>query len=443
MSTNTSSLILRSLGFDDRRFSVNVAWNILGNVAGKLLGPLFQLLIARLLLPTDYGAFAIAMAWLAAFEVWKDWGLTHAAIVRRGEKPDTSLQFTIQIVTASAFFAVSLAVAPFGASYFAMPSLRLVLPLVAGVSLVNALGDPVLTRCLIEQNYKRLALRQLVAPAVTGATGLYCAYHGYGVYSLAFGLLAGQGAGALALMASYPEVPRLALDLERLRDLMTIGKHIVLQRFFGFLVGHADSFIVAQAFGSVSVGLYRMGSLMAFIVPTSSVSQVEQVVFTDVSSNHAADHVRKRYHAFTITAGSILLAYAVAVVWLGPALIPLVLGPEWVDVVPYVQIFAVTAVTGHLTPLNTDLAKVLGFAGAYTRFTAVRSIATVIVLIAAARYSPLHVVAAWAVVGLAAAFVNDIIFYAKQDIVRPTPEKVVLVAAAWALSAWVILGAFS
>ena len=62
-------------------------------MGGKFLGPVFQVLIARLLLPADFGVFAIALAWIAAFEIIKDWGLTHAILVRRGGKAELSLQF--------------------------------------------------------------------------------------------------------------------------------------------------------------------------------------------------------------------------------------------------------------------------------------------------------------------------------------------------------------
>src|SRR5690606_15675703 len=123
-------------------FARNVGWNIAGNLGGKLLNPLFQIFIARLILPADYGAFAIAVAWLAFFEIGKDWGLTQAIVVRRGGAPEIALQFTIQFITALAFYALTLIVAPLAASLFSLPSLGIALPLVGLAAFIIAVADP-------------------------------------------------------------------------------------------------------------------------------------------------------------------------------------------------------------------------------------------------------------------------------------------------------------
>ena len=424
------------------RFSRNVGWNILGNVGGKLLGPAFQLLIARLLLPADYGIFAIAFAWLAVFEIGKDWGLTQSIVVRRGGKPETALQFTVQLATAFVFYGATLAVTPLAASRFGLPELNGVLPLVSLAAFMSAAADPIVTDCLLKQRYRHLALRQVVTALATGVVGLIFAYRGYGVYALAAGLLAGHAAGTLSLAVVGRASLGLMVDLRLMKDLLEVGKHIVLQRLFGFLVNQADSLIVGRALGPQAVGFYRMGNLLSFTAPTASVLQAEQVVFTELSANPDAAHLRRRYNLFTNVAGPLLLLYSIAAYMLAPALVAAVLGPQWQGAVPLMQIFAVAVITGFLTPLNIDLAKILGFPGTYTRYAAVRSTGTVVAILLASQYSTIHVVVTWVVAGLVSNLINDAIFYVKQDAVRLTYSKVAIIAATWAWAAFVIVKAF-
>jgi O-antigen/teichoic acid export membrane protein len=420
------------------RFASNVGWNIAGNVAGKLLSPLFQILIARLLIPEDFGAYAIAVAWLAIFDIAKDWGMTQAIVVRRGGVPEISLQFTAQLLTAAVFYAITLALAPLAAGLFALPVLQSVLPLAGIVAFVNAVSDPMTTACLTMQHYRRLALRQTVTPLVTGGIGLLLAHGGFGVHALVIGLLLGHVAGAVALAAGAASGLKLNPDWKLARALMPLGKHIVAQRLFGYLVTHADSFIVGRALGPQALGLYRVGNLLAFLVPAAAVPQAQQVVFTELSARSDAARMRAHYNQFTNIAGILLLAYSVCVFLLAPALVPAVLGEQWRASIPVIQVFATVVVMGFITPINFDLAKILGFFGSYTYIAAGRAAVTVAALLWAAQYSMMHVVTTWVIVGFVSTLVNEIVFYRSQDVVPVTAGKVLLTGASWAWAAYVV-----
>jgi O-antigen/teichoic acid export membrane protein len=420
-------------------FLRNVRWNLVGHLGGKLLNPLFQILIARLLLPEDYGAYAIAVAWLAFFEIGKDWGLSQAIVVRRGGTPEIALQFTMQFITALAFYAITLALSPLAARLFSLPSLHVALPLVGLAAFISAVADPLVTSCLMEQRYRTLAIRQTVIPLVTGATGLLLAHQGHGMLALVVGLLVGQAAGAMALLAGGRAGLAVNFDLRLAARLMPVGKHIVLQRLFGYLVTHADSFIVGKALGPEALGLYRIGNLLAFMVPAATAPQVQQVVFTELCSHPEPERLRAHYNRFANAAGSALLAYAVLVYAAAPSLVPAFLGEQWHAVVPVVQVFAAVVAIGFVTPLNADIAKILGFISSYSYFAAARAAVTVAALAWAAQFSITHVVVTWVTVGLASSLVNDLLFYSKQDIVRVTPARLALTAAGWTWAAFVVV----
>lgn len=419
-------------------FAQNVSWNILGSMGGKFLGPVFQVLIARLLLPADFGVFAIGLAWIAAFEIIKDWGLTHAILVRRGGKAEIVLQFTVQILTALCFYLITLALTPVAADLFGLVDLTVVLPLIGLTVFISAVADPIITDYLMAQRYRQLALRQMTMPIASGVVGLLLAHFGYGVYSLVFGLLVGHLVGVLSLVVGGHAGFGFSLDFGLVRNLMPIGKHIVLQRLFGFLVGQADSFIVGRALGAQALGLYRMGNILAFLFPAASVAQTQQVVFTEQSAKHEVEQLRARYNQFTVIAGVTLLLYSMAAYLSAPMLVPLMLGEQWRDAVPLMQVFTAVVVSGFLTPLNVDLAKVLGFVHIYTHFALWRSVATVIGLLWASQFSTIHIVITWVVVGFISNLVNDVIFYRMQTVVHLTGAKILLMGTSWVWAAIVI-----
>ena len=284
-----------------------------------------------------------------------------------------------------------------------------------------------------------LAIRQTVIPLATGAVGLLLAHWGYGMYALIVGLLVGHVAGALTLLAGERAEFRFNVDVKLTAALMPVAKHIVLQRLFGYLVTHADSFIVGRFLGPLELGLYRIGNLLAFLVPAATAPQAQQVVFTELSARRDTERMRSHYARFVNTAGTLLLGYAVLVYATAPMLVPAILGEQWRACVPILQIFAAVVSIGFIAPLNVDIAKILGFVGSYTYFAAGRAVVTVTALIWAAQFSTMHVVITWVVVGLASSFVNDVVFYYKQDIIRVTAAKLALTLAGWSWAAYVIV----
>ena len=404
-----------------------------------MLGPLLQLLIARLLVPEDFGAFAVSIAWLSLYDMCKDFGLGQAIVVQRGGSEHVSLQFTTQLITATIFCVLSVLMAPLASRYFAMPALATLLPIVAAVPFLAAVADPLVTQCLLTQRYSHLALRQVAGPLANGMIGLALAFLGYGVYSLAGGLVAGHVVATAFLLPGTTALPRLYLEWSKFKDLLSVGIHVLMQRTFGFLVGQSDSLIVGRFLGPHAVGFYRMANMLAFLLPSATVLQLQQVVFTEVSATQNANQIRRHYSLHTNIVGPALLAYGILTYLLAPVMIPFLLGAQWQAAVPIMQIFGAVVITGFLTPLNMEIAKVLGFAHTYSYYAAVRSLLTVAAVLVSAQYSVVHVAVTWVVIGLLASLANDVIFYAKQKIVPLTRFKIAIVAASWAWGVFVIL----
>lgn len=417
----------------------NISWNVAGNLAGRTLGPLLQIMVARILLPSDFGVFAIVLAVIALLEVVRDLGFTPAVIVDHAEADFLPLQFTAQLLLACVLFALVVLFTPLAVDLFSQPELATILPLVGCVLFLMAVSDPVITSLLKSQNYRALSLRQVLMPLVTGVTGLVLAYTGYGVYALVFGLLAGHLANAIFLGWLYHEQFRLAWKRDVLVRLFSFGRHIIMQRLSGFFVSQADSFFVSMNFGASSLGVYRLGNQLALLLPSLVFPQVQQVLFTEFSSYRDKSSIAELYYRYIRWSGGLLLAYGILTYLLAPYLVEWILGSHWQAIVPIIQIVAVGAATGYLAALNIEAARSLGIVRQYTVFAILRSLATITAVIVASTYSLQAVVITWVGAGLVANAVNEIVFHSYQDVVRIRPEKLVVYAGAW-LWAWYVIG---
>ncbi|MGN7614077.1 oligosaccharide flippase family protein, partial [Magnetococcales bacterium HHB-1] len=258
----------------------NILWNIAGGILGKALGPLLQILVARFLFPDDFGLFALALAVMSFLEMIKELGLTQSIIVCRERFDYISFQWSLQLILAVVLYPLLFFSAPFLAALFKQTPLETMLPLMGLVLFINALGDAITTHLLKAQQYKILAMRRVLMPITTGLVGLLLAYLGAGVYALVFGWLAGFLINTLFLYYHVEQKIHFYWDLTRLITLLKLGKHIVFQRIFGFLVNYADSFFVAKL-GAANLGLYRTGHQLTLLLPNIFTTQIKEVIFTD------------------------------------------------------------------------------------------------------------------------------------------------------------------
>ena len=227
-------------------FSRRIGWNICGTAAGRLFGPIAQIIIARYLDPTQFGLFALGMAWIAFFDVIKDLGLNHAIIVDQRTEDFVPLQFAVELSFAIVLFVFSLIGAPYLAVWLDQPGLSVMLPLLSTLMFIFAVSDPLVTQYSKAQEYRVLAVRQTVIPVVMGAVGIGLIWLDFGVYALVWGVIAGHLVGCAWLVITDHRVPRPHWDRETFFRLFRIGRHVFLQRVAGYLTTNADSFVIRE-----------------------------------------------------------------------------------------------------------------------------------------------------------------------------------------------------
>jgi len=410
----------------------NMGWNVLGNLASRAIRPVFSILVARLLMPKEYGIFGIAMAMMALLNLCKDLGLTQAIIVNAENENSRSLQFTVQLFWGTILYLIVFAASRFLGNFFNMPELPSVLKLLGLGLFVAAFEDPLLTFYMKKMNYRLLFFRQLIPSVVFGVTALTLAYMGAGVYALVFGTLVSGITTAAFLIVSSRWKPKIYFVTKEFFRLFRLGKHIMFQRFCGFLVLQADSLIIGKNLGAADVGFYRMGTNLTQLVPNSIMPQIQQVVFTDLSRRKGdLRYLAKRYYQFVYILGLAALLFSIFLFLFTPLLVPLVLGAKWKCAVFVVQIMATQLPFIPLVLLNSDISKIYGFNHIYSYFSALRAIVTVIGVGIASLISLKITVYAWALIGALSPCANAFLFFKYQNMIHLTKWVFIVFCLCW------------
>lgn len=393
----------------------DIGWNVSGGLISKAIGPVFTILIARLLTPEDYGVFGITIATIALIELFKDVGLREAVIADHGKEDFISLQFTVQFWFA--FFAYSIILIGSGwvSVFYNMPDLKQILPLVGLTIFFSVIEDPLVTNYLKESNYKLLFYRRIIPSVTFGVIALGFAFLGYGVFALVFGHLASRFLTMLFFLLKSDWRPKFLFKKKVFFHLFKTGKHLLFQRSFGYLALQADSLVVGKILGGFSLGLYRMSRRLTLLIPTNIMPQIEQVVFTDMAKNkNNSDYVRKRYYDFILISGSLLIILSLIIFWTAPLIIPLVLGEKWIQTIPMVRLFSLAFPFSALVILNQRISIIYNFSHVYTYFNIARGTITIAALYWASTIGINFAVFVWVIVAILFTIVNSTVFFLYQ-----------------------------
>ena len=305
------------------------------------------MVLARLLGPDDFGLVGMVTAFTGVLSLFRDFGLSSAAIQRHHvTHEEASTLFWINVLVGVVLGVCALALAPAVAVFYREPRLVKVTAALAAGFVFNAAGvqhGVILQR---EMRFTTLAIINTVSLVIGSAIGIAGALAGFGYWSLVamtislpLALTIGQWI-ATGWIPGRPHRSAEILPMARFGGLMTLNGLVCYVAF------NADKMLLGRVWGVAAVGVYgRAYSLIS--IPTDNLNVAAgEVAFSALSRLQHEPHRLKNYFlkgyslvlAMTLPITITCALFAEDVVWV-------VLGPRWTEAAPIFRLLAPTILT--------------------------------------------------------------------------------------------------
>jgi lipopolysaccharide exporter len=324
------------------------------------IGFVSTLVLARLLVPADFGLVAMAMAVFAFVEVAGSFGFDLALIRdRQTHRTQYDSAWTLQVGYAIAAGAALAALAIPTASFFAEPRLQAVMLVLAAVAVAQGFENIGIVDFRKDFQYGRdfqlMLLKKLTSFVVTMALAyLYRSY-----WALLGGMVTSRVAGVVLSYAMHPFRPRF--DTSQVAGLMRFSRWIVLTRVIAYFGNRGPDFVLGRILDASALGLFRVSLEVATLPTTELLFPVMRAVFPGYA---AVAHDRKALaRAFLLVQGFIVmltLPAGVAILLLADPIVHLLLGPKWLDAIPLIQILGLFGAVSVFQATNVSVFHVLG-----------------------------------------------------------------------------------
>lgn len=293
---------------------------------------LTKVILVRLLLPTDFGVFALASGLVGFVATFGNFGLDYA-LVQKGDaadRTDYDVAMSIRLLLAAALFGATVVVAIPWAGLFGAPSVTLVAQVLALMYLAMPWAFVPSTRLTSRLDYRSLVIPNVLVQVGGAAVSIGMAIAGLGVWALAGGAIATQVVWALSVTYIERWSFRFRLDRRIARSLLHYARHLVLVSVLAFLVTNVDNFTVGYFLGSTILGYYAVAYSIS-LVSTLLSGSAASALFPSLSRIQSdKPRLQRGYLESLEYASATLVPSAVGLALIAPEVVLVILGSEWV-----------------------------------------------------------------------------------------------------------------
>lgn len=338
------------------------AWSGLQTAATQILQFVLGIVLARLLLPEDYGVVGILAVFSFVAAIFLDSGFASALIQKKDRTDiDYSTVFYFNLLIAGFFYVVMWVAAPYFAEFYHIPILKGITRLAMLSVLIGSFNIVQTTKLKIDLNFRVLAVSSIVSLVISGAVGILLAKRGFGAWGLAWQGVIATSVTTVILWCWSRWRPQLAFSIESFKRLFGFGSRLLCSNVMSAIYQQVYPLVIGRCFSPAHVGYFNRANGYANLPSNTMVTMVLGVSFP-VLSRYQDDNVQllSAYKQMLRMPMFVLVPVLVGLAVLAEPLIEVMIGTKWLPCAPYLQVLCVGAVFTPLSLMNINLLNVKG-----------------------------------------------------------------------------------
>jgi O-antigen/teichoic acid export membrane protein len=302
--------------------------------------------LARLLVPNDFGLIAMISVFTGFAAIFVDFGLS-SALVQRTDVEDRHLSsaFWLNLSVGAALMLVVMGIAPGVAAFYGEPQLLPLTVALAPTFLIGSLAGVQTAILQREMRFKKLSVINNVAFVGGSALGIGMALAGFGVWSFIGLTLVSSMISAVLLWVLSPWRPGARPDRVTINELWGFSSRLTGFNAVNYWARNADNLLIGRFIGVTQLAFYnRAYSIMTLPGDVSS-SVTTPVIFPALSRlQDDRERVKRVYLRALGLIALVMFPVSVGLYVVAKPFILTIYGPRWAPVVPLLQIFSVVSV---------------------------------------------------------------------------------------------------
>lgn len=339
-----------------------MSWKFAERLCAQGVSFIVSIVLARILMPEDYGVVAIINVFMAIADVLLTSGLSSALIQRpKVNSRDFSTIFYCNFLLSCFIYILMFISAPFLAAYYNLPILKPAMRVFAirlPISAFQTIQSAIISR---NMEFKKFFFSTIGGTLISAVVGIGLALNGFGVWALIIQYLTNTCIDTIILALIVRWHPGLEFDVKHAKPLLSYGWRIMLTDFIGTVFNNLGDFVIGVKYTSSQLAFYSKGKQLPMLVRANIYTTLISVLFpamSKVNSNIQELKALTRksvsmlsYIIFPLMCGMIAVANNMTAV---------LYTKKWLPIVPFIYIVCIEAMISVLGTVTLQSIKAYG-----------------------------------------------------------------------------------
>lgn len=367
-----------------RKVFSGLIWKFGERIGAQAVSFLVSIILARLLLPSDYGVIALITIFIDIANVFVSSGFGAALVQKKdADEVDFSSVFYFSIVMSWVLYIIVFLGAPAVAGFYDKEILTPVLRVMAlklPLAGVNSVQHAYVQKKML---FKRFFFSTLIGTVGSAVVGIVMAYTGFGAWALVAQYLFNSTMDTVVLWFTVRWRPVWRFSLGRMKYLFGFGWKMLASELIHTSYKQIRSLIIGKVYTEKDLAFYNQGGKLPSLIVTNINSSVSSVLFPAMTLKQDDTGKLKEMVRLSIRVSSyIMWPLMIGLLVISEPIVRLMFTEKWLPCVPYMQIACIQFALEPVQTANVQAVKAMGKGRTYLIMEIVKKLFGIVMIVA-------------------------------------------------------------
>lgn len=347
--------------YKEKVFS-GLIWTFGERVIAQGVSFILSIILARLLLPKDYGVIALILVFINIADVFVNNGFGEALIQDRdSDEKDFSTIFYCSFITGCILYFILFYFSSFIAKYYdalILEKLIKVLALKIPISAISTIQHAYVSKKLI---FKKFFFSTITGTIISGVVGVYLAYLNFGAWALVCQYLLNTSIDTLVLFFTIPWRPKLIFSFLSAKRLISYSWKITMSSLINTLYGELKNFVIGSKYTTSDLAFYNRGNQFPSLIITNIDVSIGKVTFPVMANlNDNINRLKLVSRKILKMTSYLIFPLMIGLMIVSKQLVILLLTDKWLESVAFLKLGCIFYIFQPIQTANWQIIKALG-----------------------------------------------------------------------------------
>ncbi len=423
-------------------------WVFAEQFGSQLIGFVLNLILARILMPADFGTIALFGIVMSIGNVLVQGGMSSSLIRNaQNDERDYSTVFWFNIASALLIYLVIYLIAPLFARFYEVEILTSLIRVFSLILIIDSFAMVQGAKFVKELDFKKNFKIQLPSLLIGGACGVYFAMNGYGVWSLVYYSLIQNSIFMIQHWLYSSWRPSFAFDMQKFKYHFGFGVNMTLSALLEVIFSNLYSIIIGKKYSTEDLGYYNRADSLKQLPISNIATTLNKVTFPLFAKiGNDDERLRHSYRELQMLVMFVIAPLVGIMIVAAEPLIRFLYTDKWLPAVPYFKILCIAGLLYPIHAYNLNILQIKGRSDLFLRLEVIKKIIIVVVIAVCLNFGIIALVWGQVFISILSLFVNT--YYTGRYLNYPIYKQLydlstsILIASSIGIGLWLLDGQY-